>query len=43
MLIEMERIVRTYPVHSSVDSVFLLEDYFLEFEILNRGYDNIDG
>lgn len=37
MLMELDRIKRTYPDNSSVESVFL-EDYFLAFEIFNNGF-----
>lgn len=42
MLMELERITRTYPDKSSVTSVFL-EDYFLAFEIFNNGFKTRDG
>lgn len=42
MLIEMDRITRTYPEKSSITSV-CLEDYFLAFEIFNNGYKVEDG
>ena len=42
MLMEMDRIKRTYPDHSSITSVFL-EDYFLAFEIFNNRFKNEDG
>lgn len=42
MLMELERISRTYPEKSSVASVFL-EDYFLAFEIFNNGFRAKDG
>lgn len=37
MLMELDRIKRTYPEHSSITSVFL-EDFFLAFEIFNNGF-----
>lgn len=42
MDIERERICRTYPVKSTITSVFL-EDYFLAFEIFNDTYLSVDG
>lgn len=42
MLMELDRIKRTYPDSSSVTSVFL-EDYFLAFEIFNNGFRDKDG
>lgn len=42
MLMELDRIARTYPENSSITSVFL-EDYFLAFEIFNNGYKATDG
>lgn len=42
MLMELDRIRRTYPDNSSITSVFL-EDYFLAFEIINNGYKFKDG
>lgn len=42
MLMELERITRTYPEHSSITSVFL-EDFFLAFEIFNNGFTSQDG
>ncbi|MET0015732.1 hypothetical protein [Oscillibacter sp.] len=42
MLMELERITRTYPDNSSIISV-LLEDYFLAFEIFNNGFKAKDG
>jgi hypothetical protein len=42
MLMELDRITRTYPDNSSVTSVFL-EDYFLAFEIFNNGFKAKDG
>lgn len=42
MLMELERITRTYPDNSSITSVFL-EDYFLAFEIFNNGFKAEDG
>jgi hypothetical protein len=42
MLMELDRITRTYPNNSSVTSVFL-EDYFIAFEILNNGFKVEDG
>jgi len=42
MLMELERITRTYPDNSSITSVFL-EDYFLAFEIFNNGFKIKDG
>lgn len=42
MLMELERITRTYPDDSSITSVFL-EDYFLAFEIFNNGFKVKDG
>jgi len=37
MLMELERITRTYPDNSSITSVFM-EDYFLAIEIVNNIY-----
>lgn len=42
MLMELDRIKRTYPDSSSITSVYL-EDYFLAFEILNNGFRAEDG
>ena len=42
MMMELDRITRTYPVNSSISSVFL-EDYFLAFEIFNNGFRATDG
>ncbi|MGX8833712.1 hypothetical protein ACWG0P_05805 [Amedibacillus sp. YH-ame6] len=42
MLMELDRISRTYPVNSTITSVFL-EDYFLAFEIFNNQYRAEDG
>lgn len=42
MIMELDRITRTYPDKSSITSVFL-EDYFLAFEIFNNGFKNVDG
>lgn len=42
MLMELERIKRTYPAKSTVESVYL-EDYFLGFEIFNNMYKEQDG
>ncbi|MDD3206541.1 MAG: hypothetical protein PHS74_12540 [Lachnospiraceae bacterium] len=42
MHMELDRITRTYPVNSSISSVFL-EDYFLAFEIFNNGFRTTDG
>lgn len=42
MLMELDRIKRTYPDSSSITSVFL-EDYFLAFEIFNNGFKSKDG
>lgn len=42
MLMEMERIRRTYPENSTITSVFL-EDYFLAFEIFNNAFKTQDG
>lgn len=42
MLMELDRITRTYPDNSSILSVFL-EDYFLAFEIFNNGFRSEDG
>lgn len=42
MLMELDRIKRTYPEHSSITSVFL-EDFFLAFEIFNNGFKAQDG
>lgn len=42
MLMELERIKRTYPDKSTINSVFL-EDYFLAFEIFNNGFKVQDG
>ena len=42
MLMDLDRIKRTYPDSSSITSVFL-EDYFLAFEIFNNGFKNQDG
>lgn len=42
MHMELDRITRTYPVNSSISSIFL-EDYFLAFEIFNNGFRTTDG
>lgn len=42
MLMELERIRRTYPEKSIIESVYL-EDYFLAFEIFNNSYKGKDG
>lgn len=42
MVMELDRISRTYPERSNVLSVFL-EDYFLAFEIFNNGFRAEDG
>lgn len=42
MLMELDRIKRTYPDSSSITSVYL-EDYFLAFEIFNNGFRSEDG
>lgn len=42
MLMELDRIKRTYPDSSSITSVYL-EDYFLAFEIFNNGFKAEDG
>ncbi len=42
MLMELDRIKRTYLEHSSITSVFL-EDFFLAFEIFNNGFKAQDG
>ena len=42
MLMELDRIKRTYPDTSSITSVFL-EDYFLAFEIFNNRFKAKDG
>lgn len=42
MIMELDRITRTYPDNSSITSVFL-EDYFLAFEIFNNGFKVKDG
>lgn len=42
MLMELDRIKRTYPDSSSITSVYL-EDYFLAFEIFNNGFKSEDG
>lgn len=42
MLMELERIKRTYPEKSTIESVFM-EDYFLAFEIFNNSYKEKDG
>ena len=42
MHMELERITRTYPEHSSITSVFL-EDFFLAFEIFNNVFRSQDG
>lgn len=42
MVMELDRISRTYPKKSDVLSVFL-EDYFLAFEIFNNGFRAEDG
>ena len=42
MLMELDRITRTYPDNSGISSVFL-EDYFLAFEIVNNGFRSKDG
>lgn len=42
MLRELDRIKRTYPTKSTLESVFL-EDYFLAFEIFNNSFRGKDG
>lgn len=42
MLMELDRIKRTYPNNSSIFSV-LMEDYFLAFEIFNNDFRSEDG
>lgn len=42
MLMEMERITRTYPDNSSISSVFM-EDCFLAFEVFNNRFKVKDG
>lgn len=42
MLMELDRIQRTYPTKSTSDSVFL-EDYFLAAELFNNDYQSEDG
>lgn len=42
MLMDLDRIKRTYSDSSSITSVFL-EDYFLAFEIFNNGFKTQDG
>jgi len=42
MLMELERISRTYPDNSSITSVFL-EDYFLAFEVTNNLFRSKDS
>lgn len=42
MHMELDRITRTYPINSSISSVFL-EDYFLAFEVFNNGFRDSDG
>ncbi|MGB4824295.1 MAG: hypothetical protein WBP82_05225 [Leuconostoc mesenteroides] len=42
MLMELERVKRTYPEKSIIESVFM-EDYFLAFEIFNNSYKEKDG
>lgn len=42
MLMELDRIKRTYPTKSTLESVFL-EDYFLAFEIFNNSFRGKDG
>lgn len=42
MLMELDRIRRTYPTKSTIESVFL-EDYFLAFEIFNNKFREEDG
>ena len=42
MNMELERIRRTYPDKSTIESVFM-EDYFLAFEILNNSFKEKDG
>lgn len=42
MLMELDRIKRTYPTKSTLKSVFL-EDYFLAFEIFNNSFKGKDG
>lgn len=42
MLMELDRITRTYPDNSSITSVFI-EDYFLAFEIFNNNFRSVDG
>lgn len=42
MLMELDRIKRTYPEKSKIESVFL-EDYFLAFETFNNRFKEKDG
>lgn len=42
MLMELDRIKRTYPEKSKIESVFL-EDYFLAFETFNNCCKEKDG
>lgn len=42
MLMELDRIKRTYPERSTIESVFL-EDYFLAFETFNNSFKEKDG
>ena len=42
MSMELDRIKRTYPKNSTIESVFL-EDYFLAFEVFNNIYKKVDG
>lgn len=42
ILMELDRIKRTYPEYNSITSV-LLEDLFLAFEIFNNGFKSQDG
>ena len=42
MLMELERIKRTHPEKSTIESVYM-EDYFLAFEIFNNSHKEKDG
>lgn len=42
MLMELDRIKRTYPERSTIETVFL-EDYFLAFETFNNSFKEKDG
>lgn len=42
MELELDRIKRTYPERSTIESVFL-EDYFLAFETFNNSFKGKDG